>query len=56
MKDRLYEVAEHIFNKFPKYHMKILLGALPSDLFSVFQAKVSYAQISHLKHACNMQR
>jgi hypothetical protein len=26
MKDRLYEELEHVFDKFPKYHMKILLG------------------------------
>jgi hypothetical protein len=26
MKDGFYEELEHIFNKFPKYHMKILLG------------------------------
>jgi hypothetical protein len=26
MKNRLYEELEHIFDKFPKYRMKILLG------------------------------
>jgi hypothetical protein len=26
LKDRFYEEMEHILNKFPKYHMKILLG------------------------------
>jgi hypothetical protein len=26
MKDRFYEELEYVFNKFPKYHMKILLG------------------------------
>jgi endonuclease/exonuclease/phosphatase family metal-dependent hydrolase len=26
MKDRFYEELEHVFNKFPKYHTKILLG------------------------------
>jgi ribosome-interacting GTPase 1 len=26
MKDRLYEELERVFNKFPKCHMKILLG------------------------------
>jgi hypothetical protein len=25
VKDNLYEELEHVFNKFPKYHMKILL-------------------------------
>jgi hypothetical protein len=28
VKDRLYKELERIFNKFPKYHMKILLGNL----------------------------
>jgi hypothetical protein len=26
IKDRFYEELEQIFDKFPKYHMKILLG------------------------------
>jgi hypothetical protein len=26
MKDRFCEEVEHVFEKFPKYHMKILLG------------------------------
>jgi hypothetical protein len=26
MKDRFYEKLEQVFDKFPKYHMKILLG------------------------------
>jgi hypothetical protein len=26
VKDSFYEELEHIFNKFPKYHMKMLLG------------------------------
>jgi exonuclease III len=26
IKDRFYEVLEQVFDKFPKYHMKILLG------------------------------
>jgi exonuclease III len=26
IKDRFYEGLEHVFDKFPKYHMKILLG------------------------------
>jgi hypothetical protein len=28
VKDRFYEELECIFDKFPKYHMKILLGDL----------------------------
>jgi hypothetical protein len=26
MRDSLHEELEHVFDKFPKYHMKILLG------------------------------
>jgi hypothetical protein len=26
IKDRYYEELEHVFDKFPKYHMEILLG------------------------------
>jgi hypothetical protein len=26
MKNRLYKEVEHVFDKFPKYHLKILLG------------------------------
>jgi hypothetical protein len=26
MKDRFYEELEHVFDKFPKYYMKILFG------------------------------
>jgi hypothetical protein len=26
VKDSFYEELEHVFDKFPKYHMKILLG------------------------------
>jgi hypothetical protein len=25
-KDRFYEEVEHVFDNYPKYHMKILLG------------------------------
>jgi hypothetical protein len=27
MKDSFYEALERVFNKFPKYHMKMLLGS-----------------------------
>jgi hypothetical protein len=32
MKDSMYEVLEHVFNKFPKYHMKILLGDFSAEV------------------------
>jgi hypothetical protein len=37
MKDRFYEELEHVLDKFPKYHMKSLLGD--------FSAKVSREDI-----------
>jgi hypothetical protein len=40
LKDRLYEELEQVFDKFPKYHMKILLGD--------FNAKVGGETISNL--------
>jgi hypothetical protein len=32
VKDRSYEKLERVFNKFPKYHMKILLGDLNANV------------------------
>jgi hypothetical protein len=32
MKDRFYEELEHVFDKFSKYHMKILLGHLNANV------------------------
>jgi hypothetical protein len=32
MKDSFYEKLERVFDKFPKYHMKILLGDLNSKI------------------------
>jgi hypothetical protein len=39
MKDMFYEELEQVFDKFPKYHMKILLGDFKAkvgreDIFS----------------------
>jgi hypothetical protein len=34
VKDRFYEELEHVFDKFPKYHMKILLGDFNGKLGS----------------------
>jgi hypothetical protein len=31
VKDSFYEELEHMFDKFPKYHMKMLLGDLGRD-------------------------
>jgi hypothetical protein len=41
VKDRFYEELEYVFDKFPKYHMKILLG--------YFSAKVGREDISKQK-------
>jgi hypothetical protein len=38
VKDRLYEELEQVFHKFPKYHMRILIGD--------FNTKVSMEDIS----------
>jgi hypothetical protein len=32
IKDRFYKELEHIFDKFPQYHMKILLGDLSAKV------------------------
>jgi hypothetical protein len=32
MKDRFYEEVEQVFDKFPKYHMKILLGYFTAEV------------------------
>jgi exonuclease III len=32
VKDRLYEELEQVFNKFPRYHMKILLGDFKTEV------------------------
>jgi hypothetical protein len=31
-RDSFYEELEHVFNQFPKYHMKILLGELSAEV------------------------
>jgi hypothetical protein len=31
IKDRFYEELEHVFDKFPKFHIKILLGDLNAN-------------------------
>jgi hypothetical protein len=32
VKDNFYKELERVFDKFPKYHMKILLGDLPAKV------------------------
>jgi hydroxypyruvate isomerase len=32
MKDRFYEELEHVFDKFPKHHVKILLGEFNTEV------------------------
>jgi exonuclease III len=32
IKDSVYEELEHVFDKFPKYHMKILLGDFNAEI------------------------
>jgi hypothetical protein len=52
MKDRFYEELEHVFDKFPKYHMKILLGDFNSkvgrkDIFKPTIGNESLHEISN---------
>jgi hypothetical protein len=51
VKDSFYEELEHIFNKFPRYHMKILLGDLNAkvgreDIFKLTIGNESLHEIS----------
>jgi hypothetical protein len=32
VKDSFYEELEHVFDKFPKYHMQVLLGAFSAKV------------------------
>jgi hypothetical protein len=50
MKDRLYEELEHVFDKFPKYHMKIVLGDFTlnvgrEDIFKPTTGNIVYTKL-----------
>jgi hypothetical protein len=52
MKDRLYGELEHVFDKFPKYHMTILLGDFKTkvgreDIFKPTVGNESLHEISN---------
>jgi hypothetical protein len=51
MKDRFYEELEHVFSKFPKYHMKMLLHYIAKvdreDIFKPTIGNESLHEISH---------
>jgi hypothetical protein len=52
VKDSFYEELEHIFDKFPKYHMKILLGDINAkvgreDIFKPTIGNKSLHEISN---------
>jgi hypothetical protein len=50
VKDSFYEELEHVFSKFPKYHMKILLGdfnAGRGDIFKLTIGNESLHEISN---------
>jgi hypothetical protein len=52
IKDRFYEELEHVFDKLPKYHMKILLGDFNhklgwEDTFKPTIGNVSLHEISN---------
>jgi hypothetical protein len=49
LKDSFYEELEHAFDKFPKYHLKILLGAFRAKV-GIFQKTIgneSFHEISN---------
>jgi hypothetical protein len=52
VKDRFYEELERVFNKFPKYRMKIVLGAFNAkvggeDIFKLTIGNESLHEISN---------
>jgi hypothetical protein len=52
VKDSLYKELERVFNKFPKYHMKILLGDFSAkvgreDIFILTIGNESLHEISN---------
>jgi hypothetical protein len=52
MKDSFYKKLEHVFNKFPKYQMKILLGDFNAkvgmeDIFKTMVGNESLHEISN---------
>jgi hypothetical protein len=52
VKDSFYEELEHVFDKFPKYHMKILLGEFSAkvgkeDIFKPTIGNESLHEISN---------
>jgi hypothetical protein len=52
VKDNFYEELEHVFDKFPKYHMKILLGEFNAkvgkeDIFKLTIGNESLHEISN---------
>jgi hypothetical protein len=52
VKDSFYEELERVFDKFPKYHMKILLGAFNAkvgreDIFKPIIGNESLHEISN---------
>jgi hypothetical protein len=52
VKDSFYEVLERVFDKFPKYHMKILLGDFNAkvgreDIFKLTVGTESLHKISN---------
>jgi hypothetical protein len=54
VKNSFYEKLEHVFNKFPKYHMKILLGdfnskVLREDIFKPTTGNKVYTKLVMIK-------
>jgi hypothetical protein len=51
MKGRIYENLGHVFDKFPKYHMKILLGDFTANvgMEDIFKPTVGNDTIVYMK-------
>jgi hypothetical protein len=62
MKDRFHDELEQVFDKFPKYHMKILLGDLNAkvgreDIFKTTIGNESLHEISNENcNVCHIQK
>jgi exonuclease III len=52
MKDRFYEELEHVFDKFPKNHMKIFLGDLNAKVGTedIFRPKIGIVSLHKISN------
>jgi hypothetical protein len=52
MKDSLYKELERVFDKFPKYHMKILLGdfSVKVGMRDIFKPTIWYKSLHRISN------